>query len=103
MAVITITEAERAEEDSWIRSFSRVVRLELRSNAADGKWGASYSMFPFIPFHGFSPVLKHLRKIGGFIPNRQVFNLISTPPLLEDLDGLCEEGASRFGAPQAVL
>ena len=61
----------------WLRGFSSVVHLKL----------GSYEVFrpgvSFVPFHGFSPI-KSLH-VDPFIPPSQLFNLILSFPLLEDL------------------
>jgi hypothetical protein len=70
-----------AEEGGWIRGFSRVTHLEVDS---DGLLVDARS-FSLVPFHGFSPVLKSLRVDIPTISSREVFGLVLSFPLLEDL------------------
>jgi hypothetical protein len=72
-----------AEEGGWITGFSRVEHLALDSYVHD--CGYPQPATPFVPFHGFSPVMKSLHvKING-LPPSQIINLILSFPLLEDL------------------
>ena len=69
------------EQGGWIRSFSRVVKLVVYSSR--GK-----SLPPeasLIPFPGFSPVLKCLDVHSNILTTVDIFALISSLPLLEDL------------------
>lgn len=65
------------EESSWVEDFSQVERLFmfLTSHAAFGR---------FLPFHTLSPCLRALH-VFTHVPNPQIFNLICSLPLLEDL------------------
>ena len=65
----------------WIQGFSHVVHLEVIGR---GKL-TTQTVASFILFHGFSPVIKSLR--AGFVtlPASQVFDLILSFPLLENL------------------
>ena len=89
-----------AGEDGWIRAFSRVTALELHANRTSILSG--YPSFSLTPFHGFSPVLKYLSVICGPASNPQVFELICTLPLLENLllsdDGLYGDSYFNSGA-----
>jgi len=70
-----------AKEGGWIRAFSGAAALEV-----DG--GAQYlraSEVSLTPFYKFSPTLKSLRIQYIAFPYQQVFNLILSFPLLEDL------------------
>jgi len=78
----SVTAAD-AEEGGWIRTFSRVVRLEVRGTTFDD------SKLSLVPFHNFSPALKSLQVVFCPVPRSRVFNLICSLPLLEDL-GLFE-------------
>ena len=70
-----------AEEGSWVKTFSNVVRLELRSNTKT--W---FNLKRYLAlFYGFSPVVKSLRVFTMCPPPPQVFSLICSLPLLEDL------------------
>ena len=65
---------------SWIKGFSRVVHFDVSP-----PWPSSgKSMDSFVPFHGFSPV-KSLRATFTVLLSSQLFNLILSFPLLEDL------------------
>ena len=90
--------ADAGAEGGWIRAFSRVVRLNVHAERARGRRGISLPSFSLIPFHGFSHVLKRLCIICAFLPNAQIFDLISTLPLLKDLflfaDGLDDGNTS---------
>jgi len=74
--------AADAEEGGWIRGFSSVECLEVSGESAypDG------SMISLLPFRGFSPALKSLRVNLHFLPSSQVFDLVLSFPLLEDLN-----------------
>ena len=78
---LDVTAAD-AEAGGWIRSFSRVVALRLahpQEKFVDelGKC--------LVPFHGFSPVIKSLFVKIPFLSSSQIFDLIFSFPLLEDL------------------
>jgi hypothetical protein len=60
----------------WITGFSRVVHLVV---------GSSDYPVSFVPFHGFSPVIKSLRVTIFALPSPHIFNLTISFPLLEDL------------------
>ena len=75
-----VTEAD-AEEDGWIRTFSRVSRLEVGANpTSPNGWNISFN-----PFRKFSPTIKSLRMSILALSYSQAFNLIRSLPLLEDL------------------
>ena len=74
----SVTAAD-AEEGGWIRAFSRVVRLELHTHPYHNPEAS------LIPFHNFSPALKSLRVVN-LLPRSQVFELVCSLPLLEDLN-----------------
>ena len=40
---------------------------------------------PLVPFHGFEPAIKSLRAVIPTLPSSQIFNLVFSFPLLEDL------------------
>ena len=65
----------------WIKGFSRVVHWAFTSVTYD----LDESARPLIPFHGFSPIIKSLRVFFAVFPSSQVFDLILSFPLLEDL------------------
>jgi len=70
--------AEDAEEGGWIRAFSRVVRFKVYTPLY------YHSEISLVPFHNFSPALKSLCVINS-LSRSQVFNLVCSLPLLEDL------------------
>ena len=72
--------AADAEEGSWIRGFSSVVHLEVGSQGPFASVSSS-----LVPFHCISPAIKSLRITFPVLPFQQVFNLILSFPLLEDL------------------
>ena len=65
-------------EGGWIRAFSKVAQLEV--GCLHG--GPAISL---IPFHGFSPVMKILHLNFTLPSPSEIFNLILSFPLLEDL------------------
>ena len=73
--------AADAEEGGWIRAFSSVKRLDVNNDS----WYLRASDVSFAPFYGFSPALKSLCTCPILLPFPQVFDLISSFPLLEDL------------------
>jgi hypothetical protein len=95
-----VTEAD-AEEGGWIRAFSRVSRLVMGSYLAsvDG------SKNPFVPFHKFSPALKSFCLTSTTLPYSEIFNLVCSFPLLEDLNLADDDwslGDDDPHGPQAV-
>ena len=79
-----------AETGGWIRGFSRVEHLTV-------DLGFHQSAAPLIPIHGFSPVIKSFRVIFRAPPFLQVFNLILSFPLLEDLNVIIFEPSPDSG------
>ena len=69
-----------AEETGWIRAFSGVTRLELDSNLP-----YIYPEVSLVPFYNFSPTLKSLHAHSLILPSPQLFTLVLSFPLLEDL------------------
>ena len=81
-----VVTAVDAEADGWIRGFSRVEHLEVGTHSIDVlDPDFSESVTPLVPFHGFSPALKSLHVVVPYLPPSQIFNLIFSFPLLEDL------------------
>jgi hypothetical protein len=80
-----------ADAGGWIGGFSRVVRLELGSQ---GLFGVSSSL---TPFHGFS-LIKSLCVTFAVVPLPQIFNLILSFPLIEDLVVFASRGVSTGSA-----
>jgi len=77
---IIAADAEEDDDDDWIRAFSRVVRLEVRTH-----FGSHYnSELSLVYLHNFSPVLKSFQ-VDNCLPRSRVFNLVCSLPLLEDL------------------
>ena len=75
--------APEAEMGGWIKGFSRVEHLEVRARAMDSAFQESAAAL--VPFLGFSPAIKSLRVVVPPLPTSQLFNLILSFPLLEDL------------------
>jgi len=73
--------AADAEEDGWIQAFSGAKRLDVDN----GDLYLKALEVPLAPFYGFSPALKSLRICPILLPFPQVFDLILSFPLLEDL------------------
>ena len=69
------------EEGGWIRAFSRIVRLEVWSHPGN----SPQSDVSLTPFHTFSPTLKSLRIVSTNSSCSQIFTLVRSLPLLEDL------------------
>ena len=91
-----------AEQGGWILSLSRVVRFGVHSNPEK----LSDPVASLVPLNGFSPVLKYLRVLSSTLLNSQIFNLISSLPLLQDLTlGISgvDDDAIDFGAPLRVV
>ena len=61
-----------ADAHRWIRAFHNVVRLHVNQH-------------PLAPFHGLSPTIKSLRLEFGRVRLSEVFDLMCSFPLLEDL------------------
>jgi len=78
--VVTATDAEAG---CWISGFPHLVRLVMigrsRQRFARG-WGDTFALF-----HGISPVIKSLRVDFVLFRSPQLFDLILSFPLLEDL------------------
>jgi hypothetical protein len=68
--------ADVAEGD-WVATFSSVTRLYLDCSTPSDSF--------IVPFHNFSPTLKYLYLSCFVLPVPQLFNLIHSLPLLEDL------------------
>ena len=69
--------AADAEADGWIRSFSRVVHLELGGYVDESDF--------FLPLQGFSPAIKSLHIDCKALPSWWIFDFLLSFPLLEDL------------------
>jgi hypothetical protein len=71
------------EVDGWIATFSRIVYLEVGTNRPAFDFNELAT--PLIPFHNLSPTIKSLNVVLPALPTSQVFDLILSFPLLEDL------------------
>ena len=87
-----VVTAADAEPGGWTSGFSNVVHLEVAARVLDGGLFYDKSAISFVPFHGFSPVLKSLRATFFIVPSSQVFDLIISFPLLEDLTVIANYG-----------
>ena len=76
-----VVTAADAEPGGWITGFSRVVHFDM---VEKGVSSDQLKILP-TPFHGFSPVVKFLSVNFISLPSSQIFNLILSFPLLEDL------------------
>ena len=59
-----------AEVGGWITGFSCVEHLDLGAYEPD--WGFDQPAVPFVPFHGFSPVMKSLHVATISLPPRRL-------------------------------
>ena len=95
--------ASNAEEGGWIRAFSGVASLVMDNR--------TQNLRPLVaslaPFYKFSPSLKSLRVGPIAHPHPQLFNLILSFPLLEDLSLTGYDGSLVKGRypdkPRAVI
>ena len=87
-----VVTAADAEPGGWTSGFSSVVHLEVVARVLDGGLFYDKSAISFIPFHGFSPVLKSLHATFYTVPSSQVFDLVISFPLLEDLTVVANHG-----------
>ena len=78
-----ITAADAAA-GGWITGFSRVVHLEVGDLGSTSR-GSAISL---VPFHGFSPIIKSLRIAFTALSSSQMFALMLSFPLLEDLTAI---------------
>ena len=75
------------EESGWIQGFSHVERLVVDCTLATLDVARS---FPF-PFHKLAPSLKSILVTSVLLPSSQVFDLIRSLLVLEDLTVICED------------
>ena len=73
--------AANGEEWRWIQTFTRIQVLDLDTNVIN----PSQLPITLLQFYGFSPGLKTLRLAFRAFPSSQVFGLILSFPLLDDL------------------
>ena len=86
----------------WIQTFSRVTRLNVGENIRD----TTHPKASLDPFRRFSPVLKSLHVSSIWLSNSQIFDLVSSLPLLEDLSlttcGTENDGLNVGGPPTTI-
>jgi len=82
--------ASDAEEGGWIRAFSGVANLGVY----DKRWYSKTQVVSLAPFRRFSPTLKSLLIFPITLPCPELFDLIRSSPLLEDLFLRCEDKSS---------
>ena len=82
MFPLAVAAADR-EEGGWISTFTHVERLEVIATFAVDS--THWQGFSLAPLHGFSPVVKSLHLLFYAVPSSQVFNLIYSFPLLDNL------------------
>ena len=70
-----------AEPGDWINGFSNIVDLEAVNRGTRRNEAAA----SLVPLHGLSPIVKSLRVDFIILPSTQVFDLVLSFPLLEDL------------------
>jgi len=75
-----VTEVD-GEEGGWMQTFSHIERLVVRCTWTN----FSAPEFSLVPFHKFSRTLKSLCVTSLLLPHSQVFSLVRSLPLLEDL------------------
>ena len=69
-----------ADEGARIQAFFHAVRSVVRGDPTRPN-----NPVDLIPFHGFSPILESLRVFSNTLPISQVFDLISSLPVLKNL------------------
>lgn len=77
-------------ESCWTQAFSSVESLNLHN----GSRPLYTSRCPLTPFHGFSSTLKSFCVDPIILPSPQLFHLIRSSPLLEDLTVVGRDGSS---------
>ena len=89
---LTIYTSRALTSMGWIRAFSGLVRFQVnvRSYNSDGEitfpLGGGGEKISFVSLHGLSPTLKSLYlSYGNYIPFSEIFDLVCSFPLLEDL------------------
>ena len=68
----------------FLLAFSSVVHLDLSTTTR--YWSSCDQAISLVPLHGLSPVIKSLRLKFSELKDSEVFGLICSFPLLEDLD-----------------
>ena len=82
---------EDSDVSRGVRAFRRLETLDVRT-----MWVGDHGV-SFIPFRGLSPTLKSLSLSYTFTPLSEVFNLICSFPLLEDLSLTSVSGQDADG------
>ena len=82
--------AADAKPSGWITGFSNVVHFEV---IGQGLFTV-HEKATLISFHRFPPVITSLRVAFSILPSSQIFNLIFSFPLLEDLTVVAYFGIS---------
>ena len=102
--VLTAADAEVG----WIKGFCRVVHLDVNGVSASYP-DPNDLVISLLPFHGFSPVTKSLRVFFPALSSSQIFDLILSFPLLEDLVVIFhqtpaddDDGSKAGGIPTAA-
>ena len=94
--------AADAEEGGWLRAFSGISSLDVDN----GAWYLNTPVVSLAPFHNFSSTLKSLRLCPIAFPCPELFDLVCSSPLLEDLTitGRDESsGSDDFHGSQTVV
>ena len=99
-----ITDADGGE-GGLIHAFSRVVRVDMKVSGKPTFLGDLLSPGPLftpeptclIKFHGFSPAIKSLNLTSTAISSSQLFDLVHSFPLLEDLSVDSGDQTPQFG------
>ena len=76
------------EEGTWVQTFSRIERLTVSCVDFDPV------EISLVLFHRLSPSLRSLRVTSLLLPRSQIFDLIHSLPLLEDLTSIGHDHAS---------
>ena len=79
-----IVTAADVKEGGWIRAFLRVVCLDLDSRLSE-RFLEDDPKTIYAPFHKISPTVKTLNVTSFFLSRSEVFHLVHSFPLLEDL------------------
>jgi len=80
----------------WIRAFSGLVRLQVDvcGDFTFESFFGSGEKISFVPLHGLSPTIKSLHLSYRFpVPTSEIFGLVCSFPLLEDLSLVCPDGS----------
>ena len=73
--------AADAEVGGWVRTFSGITSLDVEN----GKWFLNTSTASLAPFYKFTSTIKSFHMSPILLPCPQLFDLIRSSPLLEDL------------------